>query len=212
MRKRWLLAALSALCFALLFVGCTAQKPVYTVTYINGAEVFYTDTAEEGAPLPRPDKDPEKAEDDTYTYTFKGWSLSEGGEIADLASVTSVTEAMTFYAVFEPVEKPVFTYTVTFVDGLTGKPIGEPQSVKEGESAVAPKPPVHEGYTFTGWDKDFTNITVRTEVKALYTVNSYTLTTEVLGEEMQRAFPIHMCGATIRPARSLPIRLRENRT
>ena len=183
MRKRWLLAALSALCFALLFVGCTAQKPVYTVTYINGAEVFYTDTAEEGAPLPRPDKDPEKAEDDTYTYTFKGWSLSEGGEIADLASVTEVTEAMTFYAVFEPVEKPVFTYTVTFVDGLTGKPIGEPQSVKEGESAVAPEPPVHEGYTFTGWDKDFTNITVRTEVKALYTVNSYTLTTEVLGEE-----------------------------
>lgn len=183
MRKRWLLAALSALCFALLFVGCTAQKPVYTVTYINGAEVFYTDTAEEGAPLPRPDKDPEKAEDDTYTYTFKGWSLSEGGEIADLASVTSVTEAMTFYAVFEPVEKPVFTYTVTFVDGLTGQPIGEPQSVKEGESAVAPEPPVHEGYTFTGWDKDFTNITVRTEVKALYTVNSYTLTTEVLGKE-----------------------------
>lgn len=183
MRKRWLLAALSALCFALLFVGCTAQKPVYTVTYINGAEVFYTDTAEEGAPLPRPDKDPEKAEDDTYTYTFKGWSLSEGGEIADLASVTSVTEAMTFYAVFEPVEKPVFTYTVTFVDGLTGKPIGEPQSVEEGGSAVAPEPPVHEGYTFAGWDKDFTNITVRTEVKALYTVNSYTLTTEVLGEE-----------------------------
>ena len=183
MRKRWLLAVLSALCFALLFVGCTAQKPVYTVTYINGAEVFYTDTAEEGAPLPRPDKDPEKAEDDTYTYTFKGWSLSEGGEIADLASVTEVTEAMTFYAVFEPVEKPVFTYTVTFVDGLTGKPIGEPQSVEEGGSAVAPEPPVHEGYTFTGWDKDFTNITVRTEVKALYTVNSYTLTTEVLGKE-----------------------------
>ena len=183
MRKRWLLVALSALCFALLFVGCTAQKPVYTVTYINGAEVFYTDTAEEGAPLPRPDKDPEKAEDDTYTYTFKGWSLSEGGEIADLASVTSVTEAMTFYAVFEPVEKPVFTYTVTFVDGLTGKPIGEPQSVEEGGSAVAPEPPVHEGYTFAGWDKDFTNITVRTEVKALYTVDSYTLTTEVLGEE-----------------------------
>lgn len=56
-------------------------------------------------------------------------------------------------------------------------------SVKEGESAVAPEPPVHEGYTFTGWDKDFTNITVRTEVKALYTVNSYTLTTEVLGKE-----------------------------
>lgn len=183
MRKRWLLAALSALCFALLFVGCTAQKPVYTVTYINGAEVFYTDTAEEGAPLPRPDKDPEKAEDDTYTYTFKGWSLSEGGEIADLASVTSVTEAMTFYAVFEPVEKPAYYYTVTFIDGLTGKPIGEPQSVEEGGSAVAPEPPVHEGYTFAGWDKDFTNITVRTEVKALYTVNSYTLTTEVLGEE-----------------------------
>ena len=183
MRKRWLLAALSALCFALLFVGCTAQKPVYTVTYINGAEVFYTDTAEEGAPLPRPDKDPEKAEDDTYTYTFKGWSLSEGGEICDLASVTSVTEAMTFYAVFEPVEKPAYYYTVTFIDGLTGKPIGEPQSVEEGGSAVAPEPPVHEGYTFAGWDKDFTNITVRTEVKALYTVNSYTLTTEVLGEE-----------------------------
>lgn len=176
MRKKWLWAVVSVLCLAAIFVGCT-HTAEYDVTYMNGTEVFYSAKVEEGAALPVPTMDPTKEEDDTYTYTFKGWSLTENGEIVDLASVT-VTEAMTFYAVFE--QKPV--YTVTFVD-WDGETVLSEQKVEAGKAATAPEVPAREGYTFTGWDKQFTNITGRTKITAQYSVNSYTLTLGVLGKE-----------------------------
>ncbi len=177
MRKKWLWAVVSVLCLAAIFVGCT-HTAEYDVKYMNGTQVFYTAKAEEGAALPVPTMDPTKEEDDTYTYTFKGWSLTENGEIVDLASVT-VTEAMTFYAVFEPVEK--LLYTVTFAD-WDGTVLSE-QKVEAGKAATAPEVPAREGYTFTGWDKQFTNITGRTKITAQYSINSYTLTLGVLGKE-----------------------------
>lgn len=182
MRKKWLWAVVSVLCLAAIFVGCT-HTAEYDVKYMNGTEVIYSATVEEGAALPVPTIDPTKEEDDTYTYTFKGWSLTENGEIVDLASVT-VTEAMTFYAVFEPVKKPVY-YTVTFAD-WDGTVLSE-QKVEAGKAATAPEVPAHEGYTFTGWDKQFTNITGRTKITAQYSVNSYTLTLGVLGKEQTKA-------------------------
>ena len=178
MRKKWLWAVVSVLCLAAIFVGCT-HTAEYDVTYMNGTKVFYSAKVEEGAALPVPTMDPTKEEDDTYTYTFKGWSLTENGEIVDLASVT-VTEAMIFYAVFEPVEKPVY-YTVTFAD-WDGTVLSK-QKVEAGKAATAPKVPAREGYTFTGWDKQFTNITGRTNITAQYSINSYTLTLGVLGKE-----------------------------
>lgn len=180
MRKKWLWAVVSVLCLAAIFVGCT-HTAEYDVTYMNGTKVFYSAKVEEGAALPVPTMDPTKEEDDTYTYTFKGWSLTENGEIVDLASVT-VTEAMTFYAVFE--QKPV--YTVTFVD-WDGETVLSEQKVEAGKAATAPEVPAREGYTFTGWDKQFTNITGRTKITAQYSVNSYTLTLGVLGKEQTKA-------------------------
>lgn len=180
MRKKWLWAVVSVLCLAAIFVGCT-HTAEYDVTYMNGTKVFYSAKVEEGAALPVPTMDPTKEEDDTYTYTFKGWSLTENGEIVDLASVT-VTEAMTFYAVFE--QKPV--YTVTFVD-WDGETVLSEQKVEAGKAATAPEVPAREGYTFTGWDKQFTNITGRTKITAQYSINSYTLTLGVLGKEQTKA-------------------------
>lgn len=57
-------------------------------------------------------------------------------------------------------------YTVTFVD-KDGNVISAVK-VKEGEAAVAPEAPQVEGYEFTGWDKDFSNVTEDMTVKALY--------------------------------------------
>lgn len=79
MRKKWLWAVVSVLCLAAIFVGCT-HTAEYDVKYMNGTEVIYSATVEEGAALPVPTIDPTKEEDDTYTYTFKGWSLTENGE------------------------------------------------------------------------------------------------------------------------------------
>lgn len=59
------------------------------------------------------------------------------------------------------------TYTVTFV-GMDGATIGDPQSLAYGEAAVAPDPPVVEGYVFWKWDTDFSNVVESMTVTALY--------------------------------------------
>ena len=49
------------------------------------------------------------------------------------------------------------------------------QEVKWGADAEAPANPAREGYTFTGWSGSYTNIKADTDIKALYTINTYTL-------------------------------------
>ena len=67
------------------------------------------------------------------------------------------------------------THTVTFVDGLTNETIST-VTVENGQAATAPDAPVHEGYTFTGWDKDFSAVTEDMTVTALYTENGPSVT------------------------------------
>jgi Leucine-rich repeat (LRR) protein len=65
-------------------------------------------------------------------------------------------------------------YTVQFVDA-DGRLIAE-QAVVLGSDAVAPTAPAREGYTFTGWDKVFTDVTTNLVVKAQYRLNCYAVT------------------------------------
>lgn len=60
-------------------------------------------------------------------------------------------------------------YTVRFLD-YDGTVLST-QSVLEGMSAVAPANPTRDGYTFTGWDRSFDNITSDLDVNAQYQVN-----------------------------------------
>ncbi len=48
--------------------------------------------------------------------------------------------------------------------------------MNHGDAAVAPAEPSREGYTFTGWDKEFTNVTSDLTVKAEYKIKTYTVT------------------------------------
>ncbi len=61
-------------------------------------------------------------------------------------------------------------YTVTFTD-WDGNVLKIQTGVKSGESAVAPKAPTREGYTFVGWDKPFNNVNGNITVTASYVKN-----------------------------------------
>ena len=90
-------------------------------------------------------------------YTFKGWDK-------DYTNVTSDLIVTAQY-----ISNTAVAYTVTFYD-WDGVTILGTVTVEEGTSAVAPIDPIREGYTFTGWDKDFTNVTSDLIVTAQYEV------------------------------------------
>ena len=65
------------------------------------------------------------------------------------------------------------TYTVRFLDWNNS--VISTQTVPRGSSATPPPNPTRDGYTFTGWDKSFTNITANTDIHAQYTIKTYTV-------------------------------------
>ena len=71
------------------------------------------------------------------------------------------------------------TYNVIFkdYDGNTLKT----EVVNQGGASTAPANPTREGYTFTGWDVDFSDITADLIVTAQYSTNSYTISFESNG-------------------------------
>ena len=84
-------------------------------------------------------------------YTFTGWDKE----------FSSVTANLTVTAQYK-----INRYAVTFVDW--DEAILKKDSVDYGSAATAPADPTREGYTFTGWDKDFSNVTEDMTVTALY--------------------------------------------
>ena len=87
-------------------------------------------------------------------YTFTGWDKP----------FTNVTSNLVVTAQYR-----INTYTVTFKDW--NGTVLKTQSVNYGGSATAPANPSREGYTFTGWDRSFTNVTSNITVTAQYSVS-----------------------------------------
>jgi len=92
-------------------------------------------------------------------YTFTGW---------DNVFFSYITSNLTVTAYYT-----INSYTVTFVD-YNGATL-ETQTVNHGSSATAPYISTRDGYTFTGWDVDYSNVTSNLTVKAEYTINTYTV-------------------------------------
>ena len=134
-------------------VDCREEvTPVYfTVTFQDwNGTVLKTEQVEQGKSATAP-ADPVRE-----GYTFIGWDKSFSNVQSDLTVTAQY-------------EKNVVYYTVTFLDwdGTTLKT----EQVEQGKSATAPAAPVREGYTFKGWDKDFSNVQSDLTITAQYSKN-----------------------------------------
>ena len=98
--------------------------------------------------LPPP---PSKDTDVAYTYSFKGWNISEDGLEAWYDGSSSVTEDLTLYAIFE---RTAIEYTIAYYSD--GQPYCE-KTQTYGENLEMPESPIKSKdvrytYTFIGWN------------------------------------------------------------
>ena len=91
----------------------------------------------------------------SVTTSIKGGNNQASGSVSFSELLYTVT--------YEEVKS---TYTVTFVDW--NGTVLKTQTVEEGSSATAPSNPSRDGYNFTGWDKDFSNVTANVTITAQY--------------------------------------------
>ena len=135
----------------------TSVKPItyYTVKYMDGEKEIASFQVEEGQTLAEIPAVPTK---DGYNSV---WDLDLAGKAIDGDKTVNAVHT-------------IKTYTVTYY--AFDEIIGEAQTVEHGADAVAPSAPTVEGYTFKGWDKADTNIVADTEIKAVYEINTYTVT------------------------------------
>ena len=148
--KALVATALSAT-LLILSVSPAYAAGTHTVTFMYGAKQVVQTVADGcNATLPT----------DTYVagYNFLGW-------VGDASNVTSDRIIIGAYAKDVP-ETPAEaaatpsvgkTYTVRFVDGLTGGQYYK-QVVSEGADANPPEVPHHDGYHFEGYSDSFTNV------------------------------------------------------
>ena len=127
----------------------------YTVTFYDwDGTVLKTEIVQQGESATAPTAPTRES------YTFTGWDKNFTNVQSDLSVTATYTQN----------SQPVTTYTVKFCDW--NGTVLKTQTVQQGQSATAPTAPTREGYTFSGWDKVFTNIQSDLTVTAVYTQNS----------------------------------------
>ncbi len=124
------------------------EYPTFDVTFVDGLtdEVIEVQAVELGQDAVLPTAPEHEG------YNFGRW---EG-------DYTNVNSDRTITATYVP-----RTYRVDFYDGVTGERIDR-QYVQHGNAAQEPEVPEHAGYSFIGWDADFSNITSNLDVTAQY--------------------------------------------
>ncbi len=137
----------------------------------NGGSPVPTITQDYGTPFTMPDNPTKEG------YIFAGWNLP----VPAIMPAENITLTARW---------TISTYTVTFQDH-DGTEL-KVETVEHGKAATAPEHPSREGYTSTGWDMAFDNITSQMTVTARYTANQYTVTFDAL----EGTVPITSIGVT----------------
>ena len=94
---------------------------------------------------------PTKESTVSQTFTYSGWSFTEGGE-TNSAALANVTEDRTVYAVFTA---SVRHYTITYYDS-DGTTVLKTASLAYGSNPNYM--PEKEGHSFVGWTPETTNV------------------------------------------------------
>ena len=89
-------------------------------------------------------------------YTFISWSPSTPPVITSPTTITAVYRAA--------------RHRVRFIDSISGLVIAS-RYVEHGRDAEPPMPYEYDGYTFIGWDRDFTSVTEAIDVYTIYQKN-----------------------------------------
>ncbi|MBQ7646871.1 MAG: leucine-rich repeat protein, partial [Clostridia bacterium] len=124
----------------------TTAINVYTVTFKNhDGSIIAVQTYEYGYTV-TPPSNPSRAADNTYTYTFAGWT----------PALSKVIGNTVYYATYDAA---YINYTVKFVD-YDGSVLSE-KTYHYGDTVQAPANPGRDAdetytYSFNGWDKDIT--------------------------------------------------------
>ena len=122
-----------------------------------------------------------KINDQSITVSTSGYNFTI--DLGTDTSITSVTATMTKKSGWQTYNvkftNMVYTvtyelasvlYTVTFKD-WDGSVL-KTQTVASGGSATPPSNPTRDGYRFTGWSGNYTNVTADVDIIAQYTKNS----------------------------------------
>ena len=129
---------------------------MFTVRFLNytGDDILGVAEAEYGEDITSKAPTPEVI----TGKSFSGWNVP----------ITHIVEDMTVRPTYEDI-----TYTVIFKKYDGGNL--SVQHIAHGHAAVAPTPELIPGHTFTGWDKDFSNITSDLTVNPIYAAQVLTV-------------------------------------
>ncbi len=137
------------------------EDDIYTVTFLDYDDTFIdAQDVEAGDDADAP-IDPERD-----GFVFVGWDIDFTNVQSDLTVRALYTPQTTIEENPTPLDPTVESFTVTFVrpDGTV---LGT-DTVFEGQDATAPTNTDLDGFVFTGWDTDFTNVQEDLTVTAIY--------------------------------------------
>ena len=170
----------------------------FAVKFVSGSAELQNSLVASGAAPVFGGETPEKASDDTYNYTFKGWAKSaDSTEVVDLAKESITADGVVYYAAFTATPRE---FTVTWhVKGTTStSKVMYNQAPVYGGEAVGNYSDEDYNYTFEGWSLtdggdvvalDSVTITANTDIYAKFTaqIKQYTLTIKYVVEGSDEA-------------------------
>ena len=141
-----------------------AYDTQYLVRYMNNGVTYATEWVNSGDDADGPTNDPSRSETSSIYYQFAGWTKTSGGTTADTDALENITAARTLYSVYNELGK----FTVRFMNGET---VLQTMVVVQGNSATytgSTPTSSQDGYVFTGWLPDGTNIQAATDCVAQF--------------------------------------------